>query len=308
VPWGYTAGVAVDPIEKKPFFHVMPGSAALSFGMLGCDMQCAYCQNWLTSQSIRDPSASTRTQRVEPLELVDAALRSGCRSVISTYNEPLITAEWAHDVFTAARGGGLTTGFVSNGHATPEVIDYLQPVTDLFKVDLKAFRGSTYRKLGGRLDAVTESITRLWRRGFWVEVVTLVVPGLNDDPGELSEAAGFLCEVSPDLPWHLTAFHPDYGMTDRLATPVSTLVRAARLGREAGLRHVYVGNVSGAVSGGEDTLCPSCNATVVRRIGFTVVERRLGATGGCPECGAAIAGRWGGETGRWQSQISGLEL
>ncbi len=292
VPHGYAAGVAVDPIEKKPFFHVRPGAGALSFGMLGCDLACPFCQNWQTSQTLRDPSARAHFRPVSADALVAAAVESGAEAVISTYNEPLITAEWAHDVFALARGRGLLTGFVSNGHGTPEVLDYLRPVTDLFKVDLKAFREATYRTLGGKLAAVLDTIAGLHARGFWLEVVTLVVPGVNDDPAELADMARFLAGLSPDIPWHLTAFHPDYRMTDRGGTPSATLLRARQTGREAGLRHVYTGNRPGAAAHGEDTLCPSCGAVLVERVGFSVASNRLQGTGRCPGCGAAVAGVW----------------
>lgn len=292
VPWGYTAGVAVDPIEKKPFFHLLPGSRALSFGMLGCDLHCSYCQNWYTSQTLRDPEASTRAVPVGPQALVDAAVENGCRVITSTYNEPLITAEWARDIFELAKRRGLVTSFVSNGHATPEVIDYLAPVLDAWKVDLKAFSEKTYLALGGRLRAVLDSIRGIVARGIWCEVVTLVVPGLNDGDDELREIAAFLASVSPELPWHVTAFHPDYEMADRPATPAATLLRAAAIGRTAGLRHVYAGNLPGRLEGLEDTRCPGCGATLVRRVGFTVLENPFGADGRCPRCGTAIAGKW----------------
>ncbi len=292
VPWGYVAGVAVDPIEKKPFFHVRPGCRALSFGMLGCDLHCSYCQNWLTSQSLRDGRASTRTRPADPASLVRAAQAGACAVVVSTYNEPLITAEWARDVFTVARGEGLLTGLVSNGHGTPEVLDYLGSVTDLIKIDLKAFRERSYRALGGKLGAVQETIGGAWGMGLWVEVVTLVVPGFNDGPDELGDMAAFLAGVSPDLPWHLTAFHPDYEMVDRGATPVATLERARAQGLAAGLRYVYSGNRPGALAGSEDTRCAGCGALLVGRVGFAVSARRVGRDGRCPDCGAEAPGRW----------------
>jgi len=293
VPWGYTAGVAADPIEKKPFFHVLPGSEALSFGMLGCDMRCDFCQNWFTSQTLRDPSASETVRPVTARALAEAAVARGCRSVVSTYNEPLITAEWAHEIFSLAKEEGLLTGFVSNGHATPEVLDYLEPVTDIYKVDLKSFREEAYRELGGRLGAVLETIRGLVERGLWVEVVTLIVPGFNDDPTELRKMAQFLISVSPDIPWHVTAFHPDYQMTDRGPTPASTLARAREIGFDAGLRFVYAGNLPGRVPHAEDTLCPSCGVVLIERWGFHVTSNRLPEGGGrCPACGVTIPGRW----------------
>ncbi|NOZ78554.1 MAG: AmmeMemoRadiSam system radical SAM enzyme [Acidobacteria bacterium] len=292
VPWGYTAGAAVDPIEKKPFFHVLPGSGALSFGMLGCDMRCDFCQNWMTSQTLRDPRATTRAHRVSEEELVEAALSSGSASVISTYNEPLITSEWARSIFGRARARGLRTGYVSNGHATTEVLEYLAPVLDMYKVDLKAFRERTYAKLGGRLSAVMETIGALHRMGIWTEVVTLVVPGLNDDPAELREMAQFIVSVSPGIPWHVTAFHPDYRLTGRGPTPARALADARTIGLEAGLQFVYAGNLPGSVPHGEDTLCPGCGAVLVERRGFQVLRNRIGADGRCPTCGHIIPGLW----------------
>lgn len=292
VPWGYTAGVAVDPIEKKPFFHLFPGARALSFGMLGCDMKCSYCQNWFTSQALRDAQASTQAFPTTPEELVAAAKRYGCPVLTSTYNEPLITAEWAHDVFALAREEGLAGTFVSNGHATPEVLDYLADVLVGYKVDLKSFRPEAYRKLGGKLEAVCETIRLLWQRGIWCEVVTLVVPGFNDSDEELAAIAEFLASVSPDIPWHVTAFHPDYKMTDPPRTPVATLERAARRGKEAGLRFVYAGNLPGQVGDWENTRCPRCGGLLVARWGFQVLEKNLDAAGRCNHCGFAVPGRW----------------
>jgi pyruvate formate lyase activating enzyme len=292
VPWGYAAGVAVDPIEKKPFFHLLPGARALSFGMLGCDLHCDYCQNWFTSQSLRDPRAGADFHPVSAEELVEAAVEHGCEVITSTYNEPLITAEWAADVFTLARTKGLVTSFVSNGHATPEVLDYLAPVIDAWKVDLKAFAAKTYLALGGKLGAVLEGIAGIVERGIWCEVVTLVVPGLNDSDHELAGIAGFLAGISPDLPWHVTAFHPDYRMAGPPPTPARTLLRAVKIGREAGLRFVYAGNLPGRVGTLEDTCCPRCGATLVRRAGFVVTDRHVSPDSCCLQCGCAIPGRW----------------
>ncbi len=298
VPWGYTAGIAVDPIEKKPFFHVLPGSGALSFGMLGCDMHCGFCQNWFTSQTLRDPAATTRVRPVSAGALVDAAEESGARCVVSTYNEPLITSEWAREIFGLASRRGFLTGYVSNGHATPEVLEYLRPVTDLFKVDLKSFREEAYRRLGGRLGAVLDTIRRLRELGFWVEVVTLVVPGFNDDESELRDMARFVASVSVDIPWHVTACHPDYRMSGGGPTPARTLVRAREIGLEEGLHFVYAGNLPGGIPHGEDTLCPSCGAVLVERWGFRVVSNRVGPEGRCVECGATIPGVWRGPDAR----------
>jgi pyruvate formate lyase activating enzyme len=291
-PSGYVASLAVDPIEKKPFFHVLPGSDALSFGMLGCDLHCGYCQNWITSQALRDPSASAPTDPVAARDLVDAARRAGAPAIISTYNEPLITAEWAHTVFTPARTAGLLTGFVSNGNGTPEVLDYLRPVTELFKVDLKCYSDGTYRKLGTVLANVLRTLEGLKERGFWVEVVTLLVPGFNDDEGEIRELAGFLARLDPLIPWHVTAFRSDYRMSDTPSTSVEQLLRAAEIGAAAGLRYVYAGNRPAQVGGWEDTRCHGCGSTLVKRSGFFVREQRIEADGRCPDCATAIPGVW----------------
>ncbi|MBI5443178.1 MAG: AmmeMemoRadiSam system radical SAM enzyme [Deltaproteobacteria bacterium] len=293
VPWGYVSSIAADPIEKKPFFHVRPGTTALSFGMLGCDFKCPFCQNWEISQTLRDPDAGAAgPRRTDPEQIVAAALAEGASAVTSTYNEPLITAEWAGAVFALARRAGLLTSFVSNGNATPEVLDYLRPRVDAYKVDLKGMREEGYRQVGGRLSVVLETLSGLVDRGFWVEVVTLVVPGHNDSDDELRDAARFLRSLSPDLPWHVTAFHADYRMAGTPPTNVRTLLRAAEIGHEEGLRYVYTGNLPGLTGGGESTFCPACRQPLVERRGFRVLACRIGADGACPACRTRIPGLW----------------
>jgi pyruvate formate lyase activating enzyme len=292
VPWGYVAGLHMDPVEKKPFFHVLPGAKALSFGMLGCDFHCGYCQNWITSQTLRDPSAAAPMEVVSPEEIVRLAQEGGARIVTSTYNEPLITSEWARAVFRLAKPAGLLCSYVSNGNGTEEVLEYLRPWVSLYKVDLKGFRDRPYRDLGGTLERVLWTIRALYEKGFWVEVVTLLVPGFNDSTEELRDIARFLVSVSPDIPWHVTAFHPDYRMDDRGATSVRSLVRAAEAGIEEGLRFVYAGNLPGLVRSLENTYCPGCRALLVERTGFRVRKNRLAADGRCPECGRSIPGVW----------------
>jgi pyruvate formate lyase activating enzyme len=297
VPWGYVASVACDPMEKKPFFHVLPGRDALSFGMLGCDYHCSYCQNWITSQALRDPQAIAPAMDVEASRIADLAAERNAGAVVSTYNEPLITSEWAMEIFRLARERGLLTGYVSNGNATPGVLDYLRPHTDLYKVDLKSFRQARYRELGGVLRRVLETIEGLVARGFWVEVVTLVVPGFNDSEGELKEIARFLASVSPDIPWHVTAFHKDYRMTEPGSTPAATLLRSVETGREAGLRFVYAGNLPGLVGNAENTVCPACSALLVERSGHSILANHLNGSC-CPACGTHIPGIWETPAGR----------
>lgn len=294
-PWGYVAALQADPIEKKPFSHVLPGATALTFGMLGCDFRCGYCQNWLTSQTLRNPASSVAAnlvRKISPEELVRTAKRYDAEVVVSSYNEPLITTEWAVEVFKAARQAGLKCAFVSNGNATPEALAYLRPYLDAYKVDLKAMRQETYRQLGGALKHVLETITQAHALGLWVEVVTLVVPGLNDSNEELWDAARFIAGVSIDIPWHVSAFHPDYQMTDRGFTPPESLVRAADIGREAGLRYVYAGNLPGRVGEYENTFCASCRRAVVRRRQYEVREYHLDNQGCCLSCGQPLPGIW----------------
>lgn len=292
VPHGYVGGVQCDPIEKKPFFHVAPGSMAFSFGMLGCDLHCAYCQNWVSSQALRDPQAIAGWRKITPEQLVAAAVLRRARAVVSTYNEPLITSEWAVAVFKEARKAGLLTGYVSNGNATPQVLEYIRPCTDLYKVDLKSFDDRHYRELGGRLEPILDSLRRIHAMGFWLEVVTLIVPGFNDSPDELRRMADFLAGISPDIPWHVTAFHADYKMLEPDDTPAETLLRAAVIGHEAGLRFVYAGNLPGQLADQENTRCPGCGTTLVERVGFRVFRNRIAADGICPDCHTLIPGRW----------------
>ncbi len=449
VPWGYVGALQLDPVEKKPFFHALPGSKALSFGMLGCDYHCGYCfvpgtevrtvagsrpidllftraetvfeterdavavapgvdvvthlgraravrgvfrhqyrgtlveidmkgaatlrttpdheflvrarsargpapaffvpasaitpefdllepatdgsfrrrviadarllqyqgpvfnleveedrtylvhglavhncQNWITSQALRDPKAVAPPETITPAEFAASAHRLGARIVTSTYNEPLITSEWAMEIFREATRQGLVASYVSNGNGTPEVLDYIRPLVSLYKVDLKGFRDQHYRELGGTLDRVTDTIRALHARGFWVEIVTLIVPGFNDSSDELRDIARFLRSVSADIPWHVTAFHPDYKMTDPARTGVATLLRAAEIGREEGLNFVYAGNLPGEVGAWEDTRCPGCGARLIERRGFRVIRDRIGETGACPDCARPVPGFW----------------
>jgi pyruvate formate lyase activating enzyme len=292
VPSGYVSSVALDPIEKKPFFHAYPGSAALSFGMLGCDYHCAFCQNWDISQTLRDERARSSITEISAQALVDLAVQHYAPIITSTYNEPLITTEWAVEIFKLAKTSGLITSYVSNGNATPEVLDYLQPWIDLYKVDLKSFRQKTYSQVGGVLQTVLDAITSLYNRSTWVEVVTLIIPGINDSDEELKDIANFLVSVSPDIPWHVTAYHEEYKMkTSEKSTPAATLLRAAEIGYNAGLHFVYTGNLPGQTRNYENTYCCSCGELLVERHGFRVARNRI-HNGTCFKCHTPIAGRW----------------
>ena len=300
VPWGYVGAFQCDPTEKKPFFHLYPGSDTLTFGMLGCDFHCGYCQNWVTSQAMRDPASDVSALGLRPIapqDMVDYGLSMGARVVGSSYNEPLITSEWAVSVFRPAREAGLTCAYISNGNATREVLEYIRPYVTAYKIDLKSMRDPQYRSLGGVLQNVLDGIRMVHEMGFWLEVVTLIVPGFNDSNEELMDAARFLRSVSPDIPWHVTAFHKDYRMTDPDNTTSEMLIRAAEIGQEAGLRYVYAGNLPGQVEQYENTYCPTCSTLLIERLGYVILGYHLTEQGGCPHCGASIPGVWPAEAG-----------
>lgn len=295
VPHGYVAALQSDPIEKKPFFHVLPSANALTFGMLGCDYHCGYCQNWLTSQAMRDPSSDVSVnyiRKVSPQDMVAYARKTNASVVVSSYNEPLITSEWAVEIFKDAKAAGLMCAYVSNGNNTPEVMEYLAPYLSAYKIDLKCMSDKNYRSLGGVLQNTLDGIKRAHELDLWVEIVTLTIPGFNDSNEELWDAARFIAGVSRDIPWHVTAFHKDYKMTEPDNTPARTLIRAAEIGREAGLRYVYAGNLPGQAGEYEDTYCPQCNYRLIQRSGYVIREYHLTGQGICPKCNSKVAGLW----------------
>ncbi len=293
VPYGYVAGgLASDPVEKKPFFHVYPGSDALTFGMLGCNFHCPFCQNWVTSQTLRERVSGSSIIELTPEQIVNAAQRSGARLVVSSYNEPLITIEWAVAIFQKAKPLGLACAVVSNGYATTEVIEFIKPWVAAYKIDLKSFDDKHYRILGGTLEGVMNGIRLVHRHGLWIEIVTLVVPGFNDSETELRQIARFIASVSPDIPWHVTAFHPDYKMIEPPPTNARQLIRAAELGAEEGLRFVYAGNLPGRVGPWENTYCPKCREMLIDRYGFLVRQYKITLEGRCPSCQTKIPGIW----------------
>jgi len=286
---------------------VLPGSDALTFGMLGCDYHCGYCQNWVTSQMLRDPDAVAPPRETSPKELVELALRHGAPVVASSYNEPLITSEWAVDVFKEAKARGLRCAYISNGNGTPQVLDFIRPHVDAYKVDLKTFDPKNYRQLGGVMENVTDTIRMLKQRGFWVEIVTLVVPGFSDDRDDLKRMADFLASVDPLMPWHMTAFHPDYKMTDGYrSTTAEDLMKIVDLGKQAGLKYLYPGNLPGQVGQWENSRCHHCDATVIKRHGFFVLENRVGQGGLCPDCHKPLPGIWGKAGGHGDGRVRPL--
>ncbi|MCC7163207.1 MAG: AmmeMemoRadiSam system radical SAM enzyme [Anaerolineae bacterium] len=292
VPRGYVAALQCDPIEKKPFYHVLPSSDALTFGMLGCDLHCGYCQNWDISQALRDATAGRSPELITPQELVQIGRQYGARVFASSYNEPLITSEWAVEVFREAIEAGFLCAYVSNGNATREVLEYIKPYVRAYKIDLKSMRDKNYRQLGAPLDHILDGIKMVYAMGFWLEIVTLVIPGFNDSDEELRDAAQFLAGISRDIPWHVTAFHQDYKMMDKDSTTVGQLVRACEIGRAAGLNFVYAGNLPGHVGEWENTYCPACHALLIERQGYLIRGYHVTAQGTCPQCSAAIPGIW----------------
>jgi pyruvate formate lyase activating enzyme len=296
VPHNYTGALQIDPIEKKPFFHVLPSSKTLSFGMLGCDYHCRYCQNWITSQALRDPRIEAEAivlKKCTAEDLVHQARQCQCDVITSTFNEPLITSEWAIEIFKIAHQNHLITSYVSNGNATPEVLRFIRPWVDLYKVDLKSFNDQTYRKLiGGTLKPVLNSIIDLKQLGFWVELVTLLIPGINDQDSELKSMAQFIVSVDRNIPWHLTAFHPDYEMTETSPTLFTQLARGVEIGKAAGLRYVYSGNRPTHAGLTENTYCHQCQTLLIERKGFQVLNNYLPESGLCPHCSTCIPGIW----------------
>jgi pyruvate formate lyase activating enzyme len=285
----------VDPIEKKPLFHFYPGSTAFSIATAGCNFRCDFCQNSDISQMPREKGQILGRQ-AEPEDIVRAAHGANSRSIAYTYTEPTIFFEYSYDIARLAHKAGIASVYVTNGYMTEEMLDLFQgtinghdPWLHAANVDLKAFRDETYKQVcGARLQPVLDSLKRLKERDVWVEVTTLVVPGMNDTDGELSDIARFIAvDLGVETPWHVSRFHPDYKMYDRGPTPPETLRRAYELGRGAGLRYVYLGNMPGARL--EDTYCPGCSRPIIGRWGFQITEQRT-VNGQCSHCGAVIDG------------------
>ena len=277
----------VDPVEKKPLYHFYPGSTAYSIATPGCNFRCEWCQNWEISQTPRQQHLITG-KKTRPDEIVAAAQRSGSRSIAYTYTEPTVFFEYTYDTARLAHRAGLANAYVTNGYMTGEMLETLRPYLDAANVDLKAFRDETYRKyVGARLQPVLDSLKLMKRLGIWLEVTTLIVPGINDDPEELRGAAQFVAgELGVDTPWHISRFFPAYEMVDLPPTPVAVLQQARKIGLEAGLQYVYVGNVPSE----ENTSCHSCGRLLIRRSGYLILENNIEPDQRCPDCGARVAG------------------
>jgi pyruvate formate lyase activating enzyme len=296
----------VDPVEKKPLFHFYPGSRAYSIATPGCNFRCRWCQNADISQLPREQAqgrppgqAQGRPpgqaqglpllgEEMAPEQIVADAQRTACRSIAYTYTEPTIFFEYSYDTARLAHQSGVANVYVTNGYMTREMLEAFHPYLDAANVDLKAFRDETYRKLiGARLGPILDNLKIMKRLGIWVEVTTLIIPGINDDEAELCDVAGFIAtELGQDTPWHISRFFPAYRMREVPSTPLSTLQRAGELGHEAGLRYVYAGNQPGEAN----TMCHACGHVLVRRSGFWVLENHVRAGATCPQCGSPVAG------------------
>ncbi len=277
----------VDPIEKKPFFHVLPGSRSYSVATVGCNFRCAFCQNASISQSPQK-TRMIPGEDVSPGAIVDQAIRAGCQSVAYTYTEPTVYFETAYETAAIAHDRGLLNLFITNGFMTSEALKMIEPYLDAANVDLKSFRDEFYKKYcGGRLNPVLETLRCMKTLGIWVEITTLLIPGLNDSEDELRDIAAFIAGLGKEIPWHISRFHPQYKMPDRPATPVSSLHRAMEIGHEAGLHYVYSGNVPG--DKGENTLCSNCKTVLIERYGYQIRAVRLDA-GRCNVCQAPFDG------------------
>lgn len=288
--YGWLVAEHVDPIEKKPLFHFLSGSRSYSISTVGCNFRCRHCQNFSISQPGAFPSDDPPGVLRTPEYVVERAERSGSQSISYTYVEPTIFFEFAYDCAVLARSRRLKNVFVSNGFMSEKTTRKLAPLLDAINIDIKAFTDDFYHRIcGARLQPVLDSVRLMHELGVWVEVTTLIIPGLNDSDEELKKIAEFILSVDPSMPWHVTAFYPTYKMTDRPATPAHTLRKAREIGLAAGLEFVYEGNIPG--SGGENTACPSCRSLLVQRHGFSIQENRL-QHGRCPQCGKELAGIW----------------
>lgn len=298
VTWGKAVGMHLDPIEKKPLFHFLPGTKALSFGTLGCNFSCRFCQNWSQSQSPKEAQKDELFQLVDqlsddysPEEIVALAQKLDCPTIAYTYNEPVVFLEYALTTMKLARRKGLKNVWVSNGFISQEAFEVIKDYLDGINIDLKSFNPDFYRRLcSARLEPVLENIARFWRNKIWVEVTTLIIPGENDSPEELEKIAHFLFQISPGLPWHVTAFHPDYQMLDKPVTPKEKLFEAWKIGKKAGLHYVYVGNIVDQEH--SSTYCPSCGRLLIRRDGYQLAEIVGLKQGGCQFCQQKITGVW----------------
>jgi pyruvate formate lyase activating enzyme len=285
--YGRVISQNVDPVEKKPLYHLFPGSTSFSIATVGCNFRCLQCQNHEISQMPRETGRIIGNE-VPPDEIVQKAKRYKSKSIAYTYTEPTVYFEYARDVAILASQEGIKNVFVTNGYMSPEAIDAIHPNLHAANVDLKSFSDEFYKKIcGARLQPVLDSIRKMREMGIWVEITTLLIPGLNDGDEELRNIARFILDVSPEIPWHISAFYPTYKMTDRPRTPLHLIQKARKIGIEMGLRYVYSGNVPG--DEGENTYCYKCGELLIQRWGYTIEKYRI-KDGKCPSCNSSIDG------------------
>lgn len=286
--YGKLIAANVDPVEKKPVYHFYPGHRSYSIASVGCNFRCEFCQNWDISQYPRNNSGQIIGREMTPVNVVNEAIRTGCKSIAYTYSEPTVWYEFTKDCGDLAKKRGLHNVYVSNGFMTKEMIDDAS-FLDVARIDLKSFSDEFYKKIcGGRLEPVLENLKYFKKKKIWTEVVTLLVPKQNDSDKEIKQIAEFIShELGPETPWHISAFHPDYKMADGERTPLATMEKAYKIGKEAGLHYIYVGNIESEF--GRDTVCPKCGAVLIRRAWFEVLENKI-KKGKCPKCGQKIAG------------------
>jgi pyruvate formate lyase activating enzyme len=283
------AATGIDPIEKKPFFHFHPGTLAYSMATMGCNFSCAHCQNCHLSRSPAD-RGEISGKAIAPRQIVATARGHGCLSLSYTYSEPTVFAELVLDTSRIAKEEGLYNTWVTNGYASPELIEQLAGLIDAANIDLKAWSKDFYKTVcQSKLDGVLDTIKRMHRMGVWIEITTLLIPELNDDPGEIERLAGFIAEVDVNIPWHISRYHPAYRMQTKPITPIEALAAARETGRKAGLKYVYAGNVPG--NEGENTDCPQCGKLLIHRYGFSIRSLHLEGDQ-CPDCGEKVAGRF----------------
>jgi len=288
--YGRAISVNIDPIEKKPLFHFLPGQKAFSLGTMGCNFACDFCQNWEISQIPRNLDLIHTGEEWEPKKVVKYCKDNKIPIIAYTYNEPSIWAEYALDTMKLAKKEGIKNIWVSNGFISEKSLNLIAPYLDAINIDLKSFSNNFYQKIcKGQLNPVKENIKKIWKMGIWEEVTTLIIPGLNDSEKELKQIAKFLVKISKDIPWHISAFYPCYKMLDIIPTPEETLISAYEIGKKAGLKYVYTGNIPNFNY--ESTFCPKCNLLVVERWGMEVLENNL-KNGKCPKCKTKIQGKW----------------
>jgi len=282
--YGLAIAANVDPIEKKPLFHFLPGTKSFSIASAGCNFRCEFCQNWDISQITKGREGQIIGEELSPEDIVKKALETDCRSIAYTYTEPTIFFEYAYDTAKLVKRKNLANVFVTNGYQTPETIKKMKGIIDAANIDLKSFSEKFYQKTcGAKLAPVLESIKLMHKAGIWIEITTLVVPKQNDSEKELTQIAKFIASVDKNIPWHISRFHPDYKMTNSYPTPLETLENAFQIGKNAGLKYVYLGNV--ITETGENTFCPKCGALAIRRAGYLTEVLGVDKEGNCSNCG-----------------------